>query len=220
MVLDKSQAVWYNRVVPGTLTPADERTGEVDNRKEAANEAMGHLVQASGALSNIDRYDLGVKIDEIIERLQTDYFRKEERPKVDWSVESKASEVLRDLIARPATYQGEAPYILPLGRDEKKIVVTDPKTYPFGGSEWLKDSTAYVLQRRDKERTRPTRIVIGSGVDEKWFIGNTWDCRHDQTNAYLGLYEVVGIVLFGSDGKVKLTCGHLPSTPLAGAVFK
>jgi len=118
-------------------------------------------------------------------------------------------------------YRGEAPYILPLGRNYGKCNPLKPDTFPFGGSDWLKGDSVFVLERLDKSRNGPSRIVIGSGYGyASWRIGNEWTCRHDQTGAKLGEYRVVGIVVYDEQGQVARVEGNVPDKALSAAVFK
>jgi hypothetical protein len=114
----------------------------------------------------------------------------------------------------------QADYILPLGEEYSKVNVLDPDSFPFGGPEWMVGSVVYVMAK--PERTRPTRVFISGGgsVGADWRIGNVWRCRHDQTNALLGTYTVVGIVVYGADGEVIRTVGETPNVKMAAAVFK
>jgi hypothetical protein len=112
---------------------------------------------------------------------------------------------------------GVAPYILPFERGDM-FNPMDPTTSPFG-QDWLAFDAAYIMSK--PERTRPTRVFVSSGLlSESWNIGNTWECRHDQTGTKLGDYTVVGIVFYDADGNVARTVGNVPDRKLAPAVFK
>lgn len=101
------------------------------------------------------------------------------------------------------------PWVLPTG---KTLNPTQPETATF----YNVDQVAYVLQRLDEARTRPTRVVTSYGSTPSYQLGDTWDVSHDQTSRYLGRYEVVGIVAFA--GTTRL--GEIPDLNLAHAVFK
>jgi hypothetical protein len=74
---------------------------------------------------------------------------------------------------------------------------------------------AYVM--RKPERTRPTRVLTSFGdLGEDWAIGTTHVLYHDQTNAGLGTYTVVGIADFSTGRKT----GEVPDRQLSHAVFK
>lgn len=104
----------------------------------------------------------------------------------------------------------EAPYILPTG---SKINPSNPK----GAEYYDEGQVAFIMRRLDKPRTRPTRVFTSfGGLGEEWAIGTKHSCRHDQTNAFLGDYEVVGTVVFKTGEKQ----GDVPNLKMSHAVFK
>lgn len=64
---------------------------------------------------------------------------------------------------------------------------------PAGATYFSPDLTAYVLFKKNEARTRPTRVVTSYGSLDGWRIGTLVHLEHDQTQAYLGEYQVVGI---------------------------
>jgi hypothetical protein len=102
----------------------------------------------------------------------------------------------------------EAPYVLPYGRGYDKWNPMEPAAHAFGPN-YMRNMSAIVLKRIDKPRkAEATRVVVGYGaIDPEWTIGNVWRLRHDQTNALLGDYEVVGEVNYaeGPDGEAVVT---------------
>lgn len=93
-------------------------------------------------------------------------------------------------------YRGPNSYaVLPVGES------IDPTTLDqsqYWDIEWV----AYVLFKRNESRTRPTRVLTSHGpltfvpsigVRRDLKLGDVIHLEHDQTQAYLGEYEVVGI---------------------------
>lgn len=99
-------------------------------------------------------------------------------------------------------------YVLPTG---EKINPANPA----GATYYDKDQTAFVLFKMDDDRVFPTRVVTTFGGPGGHRIGDTWVIRHDQTNAYLGTYQVVGIHDFGVSVE-----GWVPDRKISHAVFK
>jgi len=125
-----------------------------------------------------------------------------------------------DLVDPDPQYRGVADYVLPFGREYGKWSALDPESHPFG-KQWLGQSSALICKRLDQDRTRPTRIIHTSGVaGGKDRIGNVWEYRHDQTGARLGEYEIVGVVVYGSDGSVALVAGDVPATKMSLSTYK
>jgi hypothetical protein len=117
-------------------------------------------------------------------------------------------------------YRGAAHYILPFGREYAKWNPLDPDSHPFGRS-WLANGTAFLVQRLDEARTYPTRCIHNAGgVEDDWRIGNTWNLYHDQSDAHLGHYRVVGIVEYGPTGDVARTAGVTPTRRISMSTFK
>lgn len=101
----------------------------------------------------------------------------------------------------------EMDYVLPTG---EKINPANPS----GAVYYDRDATAYVLFKLNDDRVFPTRVVTSfSGADHR--IGERWSIRHDQTRAYLGMYQVVGIHEFGRSVE-----GWVPDRKISHSVFK
>jgi hypothetical protein len=92
-----------------------------------------------------------------------------------------------------------------------------PETAQFGQG-WMGGSVAYIMSK--PERTRPTRVLISSGVLSGVAIGHMAAVRHDQTGALLGRYTVVGVVEYDALGEVARVEGDVPDRKMAAAVFK
>lgn len=93
-----------------------------------------------------------------------------------------------------------ADYVLPYGRGYSKWNPMRPEDHCFG-DDYMSDSSAIVVKRIDQPRNAAaTRVIVTAGiVPDDWKIGNVWRIRHDQTNALLGVYEVVGEVEYAAD---------------------
>ena len=105
----------------------------------------------------------------------------------------------------------ERPYILPFGREYAKWSPFDVDEHPFG-RDWLTGMMGIVVLRTDEARSRPTRIIFSSssGVPHKSDkIGQEFLARHDQTGAKLGVYRIVGLVLYSPNGSVARTIGDV-----------
>ena len=105
----------------------------------------------------------------------------------------------------------EMDYVLPTG---EKINPANPSE----GVYFQQDQTAYVLFKLSDERVFPTRVVTsfeGDAAEPLHHIGERWTIRHDQTNAMLGTYQVVGIHVFG-----KRVEGWVPDRKISHSVFK
>lgn len=153
---------------------------------------------------------------EIAERRREEERRQAERLNRHASRVSDLTE--EDLFDPEPRYRGEAAYVLPFGREYSKWNPLDPDSHPFGKS-WLAMSSALIVKK--DERTRPTRIIHSSGLpSDNDRIGNRWTYRHDQTNHLLGDYEIVGIVVYGSDGEVALKAGNVPTTKMSLNTYK
>lgn len=72
-----------------------------------------------------------------------------------------------------------------------------------------------VLFKVDDSRTRPTRVVSTYGGEGHHHLGQEAVCFHDQTNARLGHYRVVGIR--HADGRTE---GEVPDRKIKHSVFK
>jgi hypothetical protein len=128
---------------------------------------------------------------------------------------------ISELIDPDPAYRGEADYILPFGKDYAKWDPFDVDGHPFG-KDWLAGMYALICTRTDVPRTHPSRIVHGSGSlpGDRWRIGNTWTFRRDQTGAKLGVYKVVGIVIYDEHGDVLRAAGKADNRKLSLATFK
>lgn len=117
----------------------------------------------------------------------------------------------------------EAHYVLPYGRDYAKWNPLEPEAHPFG-PDYMRDMSAMVLKRIDKPRkAEATRVVVGYGsIDPEWTIGNVWRLWHNQTNALLGVYEVVGEVTYaeGPDGAMVTSAKGVTDMRLHVSCFK
>ena len=111
--------------------------------------------------------------------------------------------------------------VLPFGNDYGKWNPRDVDSHPFGKS-WLAGGTAIICRRFDQNRTRPTRLVhtaglVSGGSDG---IGSVFMARHDQTGGKLGVYEIVGLVLYDTDGNVFRIVGDVPNVKFALSTYK
>lgn len=113
-----------------------------------------------------------------------------------------------------------ANYVLPC---EDKVNPANPKDSDgYAAGIVHDDSILITLRRLDKPRTRPTRVICGSGGQspanpyEGWQIGACWSIRHDQTDRFLGDYEVAGWHNLGTGERM----GDVPDRLMALAVFK
>lgn len=129
--------------------------------------------------------------------------------------------------AAPSAFVTDNPYagqhvraVLPFGRDYGKWNPRDVENAAFG-KNWLAGSTAIICKRLDEQRTRPTRLVFTSGSpSEGDKIGSRFMARHDQTNAALGEYEVVGLVMYDQDGNVARIVGDVPNIKFSQSTYK
>ena len=101
--------------------------------------------------------------------------------------------------------------VLPTGRslnarhpDPAKHTYFDPKT------------VVYVLYKLNERRTRPTRVLTSSGPIDGWRIGSVLALEHDQTNAYLDDYMIVGVKDFETGEQT----GDVPDLSIKHAVLK
>lgn len=116
------------------------------------------------------------------------------------------------------------PYILPFGRDYGRWNPRDVNNAAFGKS-WLSNMVALICLREDQPRTRPSRLIFSSlsgseEVPERDRIGQRFTARHDQTNALLGVYRIVGIVRYDSEGKILKIVGDVPNVKLSQNTYK
>jgi hypothetical protein len=102
-----------------------------------------------------------------------------------------------------------ANYILPTGTS------INPATGEGEYSDPSHGQVLFVMFKLNDKRTRPTRVFSSYGSVRGWELGTKHSCRHDQTNAFLGDYEVVGIV--HEDGTKE---GNVPSIKIKHSVFK
>jgi hypothetical protein len=100
-------------------------------------------------------------------------------------------------------------YILPLDAFQ------NPDAPEYAGD----GSVGYVFKK--EQRGRPTRLVLSSGeMGSAWDIGTVHRLEHDQTQATLGTYTVVGIIHYDEDGLAMYDEGEVPDRKIATAVFK
>lgn len=112
--------------------------------------------------------------------------------------------------------------VLPFGADYPKWNPRDVEHAAFGKS-WLAGMTALICRRRDQGRTRPTRLVFtsGGGIPSTGDrIGCNFTAYHDQTGHKLGVYEVVGIVIYDEFGDVARIVGDVPDIKFAQSTYK
>lgn len=86
---------------------------------------------------------------------------------------------------------------------------------PEGADYYDPNLVAYVMFKLNDERTRPTRVITSHGV-ATWNLGEKYSLYHDQTGAFLGDYEVVGI----ADFALGYAVGDIPDRMLKHSVFK
>lgn len=118
-------------------------------------------------------------------------------------------------------YLGDRYGILPFGREYAKWSPYHVEKHPFG-REWLGDSMALICKRTDVDRQHPSRIIHSHGlpprVDDR--IGVSFTAHHDQTGRKLGVYEVVGIVVYDPSGGVGRVVGDVPFRKMALNTYK
>ena len=119
-------------------------------------------------------------------------------------------------------YGDERPYVLPFGKSTPRWNVDDVENFTFG-KDWLGHAIGIVCQRTDVDRTRPSRLIFtsGSGMPaDSDKIGNVFLARHDQTGAKLGVYEIVGLVFWDTDGNPLRKVGNVPDVKYALNTYK
>lgn len=84
---------------------------------------------------------------------------------------------------------------------------------PYFDTAWV----AYVLFKTSEARTRPTRVFT-SHHSLGWKVGDLVHLEHDQTNAYLGEYKVVGITY--ADPANGVNIGDVPDIKIKHCVAK
>ena len=178
--------------------------GTVKKRLEEAREAL-----------NLAEAELAAAQREIDEAFRQDY--------QDRLAERAAATLTAD---RSTFYAGdeqtfdERPYILPFGRGYSKWNPWDVENHEFG-KHWLAGMTAIICKRQDEERSFPTRLVWTSGGPSKSDrIGNAFLARHDQTGAKLGVYEIVGLVMYDQKGDVLRVEGDVPDRKYSQSTYK
>lgn len=114
-------------------------------------------------------------------------------------------------------------YVLPFGREYGKWSPWDVDNAPFGKS-WLGGMYGIICLRTDEARTRPSRLIFSSGspLDRSEFdkIDQRFTARHDQTNAKLGEYTIVGLVIWDADGDVLRVVGDVPDVKYSQNTYK
>jgi len=101
-----------------------------------------------------------------------------------------------------------ADYVLPTG---ERMNPRHPETAVY----YDQRQVAYILQRIDVPRTKPSRCLTSFG-ELHWNVGDKISAFHDQTSARLGDYEIVGIATF--DGRFMI--GNVPDISLQHSVCK
>ena len=116
-------------------------------------------------------------------------------------------------------YRGTANYVLPFDKADR-FNPLDPDSHPFG-RVWLVGMHVVMVRKTDAKRPGPSRSIAGWGPPMGgWLIGDVWYVKHDQTDAALGTYEVVGIVTYDDEGNVSEVVGNVPARPTSTATFK
>lgn len=121
------------------------------------------------------------------------------------------------------------PYILPFS-NAGRWDPWDVHNAHFG-KDWLRGMYGIVCFREDEQRTRPSRLIFshGSPLPNKRegkiygadLIGVRFEARHDQTNARLGDYKIVGLIMYDSfSGDVLRAVGDVPNIKLAQSTYK
>lgn len=118
-------------------------------------------------------------------------------------------------------WMGKRPYILPFGRVYAKWAFWDVENHYFG-QRWLGNMYAIICKRIDQERSRPTRLIWSSGLPPRDSdrIGVSFDAYHDQTGKKLGVYEIVGLVVYDPFGNVGRIVGDVPTVKLSQSTYK
>lgn len=113
------------------------------------------------------------------------------------------------------------PYILPFGREYGKWNPKDVDNAAFGKG-WLAGMFAMICKRTDQVRTRPSRLIFSSGSfpAESDKIGQEFTARHDQTGAFLGEYQIVGLVMYDQEGNVARVVGDVPDVKYSQNTYK
>jgi hypothetical protein len=120
------------------------------------------------------------------------------------------------------------PYVLPFGQGYKKFNPHDDDdraNHDFG-SNWTRNMTAIICKK--DERDEATRLIWTSGYPvsadsdrvSSDAIGNRFEARHDQTNARLGIYQIVGLAVFGPDAKLARVIGNVPNRKFNQSTYK
>src|SRR5688500_10650162 len=95
-------------------------------------------------------------------------------------------------VGMSGTSRANAVAVLPTGEH------LNPKV-PNGATYYDPTTVVYVLFKLNDKRTRPTRVVTSAGGIRGWKLGTILHLEHDQTQAYLGEYMIVGVKDFGND---------------------
>lgn len=116
--------------------------------------------------------------------------------------------ILESLEANRTGTEEHMDYVLPTG---EKMNPASPSSAIYYDAK----QTAFVLFKLNDDRVFPTRVVTTFGDASLHRIGDVWHIRHDQTNAFLGTYQIVGIHEFGRSVK-----GWVPDRKISHSVFK
>lgn len=101
--------------------------------------------------------------------------------------------------------------VLPTGRS-LNAANPDPAKHTY----YDENTCVYVLYKLNERRTRPTRVLTSFGPIPDWRIGTVLWLAHDQTNATLGEYMIVGVKDFSTGEQT----GDIPDLSIKHAVMK
>lgn len=213
--LTKLQSTFATR---GTSRRAKSSGRKID--MTAITEARSNLAEAQEAL------DAAKSVYEAAQKVERDATRIEQLARYEQSYQNAIS--VPDsayMLDTPdditAAYGDVRPYVLPFGREYGKWNPMDVDNAAFG-KDWLGNTTAIICQRLDEARTRPSRLIFTSGVGpcESDKIGQVFTARHNQTNAELGVYQIVGLVIYDPSGDVARIVGDVPNIKYSQNTYK
>lgn len=181
--------------------------------------AYERVANAKADLETLEAEAAAIRHADYVERITTAFDRMMGLPDSAFVAESQRHDV--------------RPYILPFGRDYAKWNPTgDPDEHVFGDS-WTANMTAIICERTDQDRSGPTRLIWTSGmvmphpdqdgrIGSGDLIGTPFTARHDQTNAKLGEYLIVGLAFYGPDGgrKPARIVGNVPNRKFGQSTYK
>lgn len=147
----------------------------------------------------------------------------EHKTRLQASLDEVMAAADEDFYTKNADAAPDRPYVLPFGREYGKWDPRDVETSAFG-QDWLAGMTALVCQRIDQDRSRPSRVIFTSdataGLRDSDGIGSVFLARHDQTGAKLGVYKIVGLVIYGTEGEVARVVGDVPAGKYSQNTYK